>query len=271
MNGTDDRPGHPSAMKTDLPLPSFLRSFREGDCRLLLIDFDGTLAPIVNNPADARPSDLLKQILNRLSGICDVVVVSGRDRIFLEKTFMDFPGYLVAEHGAFLKKPDQPWERLDQTTVDWLAPIRATMKEYVTRFAGSFIEEKETGIVWHYRMVEAGDIDAQALELTTSLRSIDSVVPLTVIQGSKVVEVKPSRHNKGTVVLTFVQQRAYPFILCMGDDTTDEDMFRELPNWSYTLKVGPGQSFARYRLAHQGDVETLLSKLDEAGAPIAEA
>ncbi|HEX9957179.1 MAG TPA: trehalose-phosphatase, partial [Fibrella sp.] len=79
----------------------------------------------------------------------------------------------------------------------------------------------------------------------------------------KVIEVKAAQQSKGTVALSLFDQKPYDFIVSIGDDTTDEDMFRQLPNWAYTIKVGAGASFARYRLARQPDVETLLQRMSD--------
>lgn len=250
-----------STMETDLPIPEFMSSFGGAGLRLLLLDFDGTLAPLVDNPADARISDSLRSTLHDLAENGDVVVISGRSRIFLEDMFAGLPVCLVAEHGAFLKRAEKPWERLGLWSDDWQEPVRNVMLSYVESFAGSFVEEKESAIAWHYRVVEADDVEARAVELAMSLRTIASSMPLTVIQGSKVVEVKPAQHSKGTVTLALAEQKPYDFIVSIGDDTTDEDMFRQLPNWAYTLKVGPGATNARYRLARQQDVETLLQQM----------
>lgn len=264
LTALNDMINNPTDLETDLPVLPFIATFTDARKRLLLVDFDGTLAPIVNDPAEARPSGDLQNILINLAESSDVVVISGRNRSFLEKTFTGIPVHLVAEHGAFLKKPDHPWERLDLSTDDWVDPVRSTMNYFVDRFPGSFIEEKETAIAWHYRMVESDDIEGQAIDLSTQLRRVSSSIPLAVIQGNKVVEVKPAQHSKGTVALTLVDQKPYDFIVSIGDDTTDEDMFRQLPNWAYTMKVGPGMSFARYRLARQQDVEILLKRMSEA-------
>ncbi|WP_332369736.1 trehalose-phosphatase [Spirosoma telluris] len=218
---------------------------------------------MVNDPADARPSETLQTILRNLAESSDVVVISGRNRSFLEKTFMGIPVFLVAEHGAFLKKPEQPWQRLDLSADDWVDPVRSTMNYFVDRFPGSFIEGKETAIAWHYRMAENEEAEGQAIDLAAQLRRVSSTIPLSVIQGNKVVEVKPAQHSKGTVALAIAEQKPYDFIISIGDDTTDEDMFRQLPNWAYTMKVGSGISFARYRLARQQDVETLLQRMND--------
>ncbi|WP_080236732.1 bifunctional alpha,alpha-trehalose-phosphate synthase (UDP-forming)/trehalose-phosphatase [Spirosoma rigui] len=250
-------------LETDLSIQPFITAFRDARQRLLLFDFDGTLAPLVDNPANARPSDALKAALRTLAEGSNLVVISGRNRSFLERTLGDIPLYLVAEHGAFLKKPDHDWERLDLSDSDWVDPVRELLTSFVDRFPGSSIEEKETAIAWHYRTATDDDIEGHAIELATQLRATPSPIPLTVIQGSKVVEVKPAQHSKGTVALKIAEQTPYDFIVSIGDDTTDEDMFRQLPNWAYTIKVGPGVSFARYRLARQRDVEALLQRMSD--------
>lgn len=263
LSAFDTRMTNHANLETNLPVLPYIAAFREARDRLLLFDFDGTLAPIVDNPDDARPSERMRKYLQSLAESSDLVVVSGRDRAFLEKIFAGIPLQLVAEHGAFLKKPAQPWEHLDLSTHDWVAPIRTIMTGFVGRLPGSFIEEKETAIAWHYRVAEADDAENQAIDLAARLRREPTPVPLTVIQGSKVIEVKPALHSKGTVALSVFGQKPYDFVVSIGDDTTDEDMFRQLPNSAYTMKVGAGISFARYRLARQQDVETLLQYMQE--------
>lgn len=264
LTAFDNLMNNQTDLETDLSVPQFITAFGEAQKRLLLFDFDGTLAPIVNDPADARPSDRLKDALRHLAESSDVVVISGRNRAFLEKNFSDISMHLVAEHGAFLKNPGMDWERIDLSTDDWVGSVRDVMNQFAERFSGTFVEDKETAIAWHYRKSDADDIENQAIELATQLRRTESPIPLTVIQGSKVVEVKPALHSKGTVAAKLVDDKPYDFILSLGDDTTDEDMFRQLPNWAYTAKVGAGVTFARYRLARQQDVETLLIRMSEA-------
>lgn len=264
LQTVEDRLVRATELETDLAVPAFLSAFTQATQQLLLLDFDGTLAPIVDDPAMAQLSEHLKTTLSLLARQTDVVVISGRNRAFLETIFTDMPVYLVAEHGAFLRKPTQSWTRLDLSTDDWVADVQAVMQQLVERLPGSFIEQKETAIVWHYRMLDDEIGESTANELSTQLRRMSFATPITIIQGSKVVEVKPALHSKGTVALAIVEQKTYDFIVSIGDDTTDEDMFRLLPNWSYTLKVGAGVSFARYRLARQPDVEALLVQMANA-------
>ncbi len=260
----DDTMTNQPALETTLPVVPFITAFSEAKQRLLLFDFDGTLSPIVNDPAEARLPEALVETLHNLAEHSNLVVISGRNRAFLEKTFTGIPVHLVAEHGAFLKNPDKPWTRLDLTADDWVDSVRPTISQFVERFPGTSIEEKETAIAWHYRRAESDDIEGQAVELATQLRSLSSSVPLAVIQGNKVIEVKPAQHSKGTVAATLFDDSPYDFVVSIGDDTTDEDMFRQLPNWAYTIKVGAGVSFARYRLARQRDVVELLRQMSDA-------
>ncbi len=264
----DDTMTNQPELETTLPVVPFITAFSEAKQRLLLFDFDGTLSPIVNDPSEARLSDTLTETLHNLAEHTNLVVISGRNRAFLEKTFAGIPVHLVAEHGAFLKNPDKPWTRLDLTADDWVDSVRPTMDEFVERFPGTSVEAKETAIAWHYRRAESDDIEGQAVELATRLRSLSSSVPLAVIQGSKVIEVKPAQHSKGTVAVTIFDDKPYDFVVSIGDDTTDEDMFRQLPNWAYTIKVGAGVSFARYRLARQRDVVALLRQMSDALIPV---
>lgn len=255
-------------LATNLPVQAFIDSYQKAQQRLLLIDFDGTLSPIVDDPSKAQLSSTIRPILNHLAENSDLVIISGRNRAFLERTFQGLPVTLVAEHGAFIRDTDQNWQKLDLSEDDWIEPIRSVMDEYTNLYPQSFIEQKETAIAWHYRLAKSDDIESKAVELSERLRSIPTSTKLTVIQGNKVVEVKAAQYSKGTIAEKLYAQTAYDFIVSIGDDTTDEDMFRQLPNWAYTLKVGAGQSFARYRLARQRDVERLLELLDEVAVNI---
>jgi len=233
--------------------------FQTSPKRLLLFDYDGTLTPLVDTPSQAVLAAKVRESLGRLAATTELVVISGRDRAFLDAMFEGIALHLVAEHGAFLRHPGHGWQRLTPPVADWADALYPVLREYAGRFDRSFIEEKETALAWHYRL--APTADQGAAELASRLRKIPSAVPLVVIEGNKVVEVKPALHTKGTAARHFCAQEAYDFVLALGDDVTDEDIFGQVPPWAYTVKVGPGATLARYRLAAQPDVERLLHKL----------
>jgi trehalose 6-phosphate synthase/phosphatase len=134
------------------------------------------------------------------------------------------------------------------------------MQFYMDRTPGSFIEEKDYSLVWHYRKTvsELGKIRAR--ELTETLRYIATTLRLQVLEGNKIIEVKNIGINKGRAVLKWIQKISPDFILAIGDDKTDEDIFDELPD-HYTIKVGIGTTAARYRVKSPRDVRGIIKTL----------
>jgi trehalose 6-phosphate synthase/phosphatase len=132
---------------------------------------------------------------------------------------------------------------------------------YAKRCPGVFVEEKETSLAWHYRVADDADYaDRRARELLWQLKNyIQPELNLQVIDGSKVVEVKKTAFNKGTAAKGFVDSADYDFILAIGDDTTDEDMFEALPGTSFTIKIGDGLSAARNHIRSQEEVLDFLT------------
>jgi trehalose 6-phosphate synthase/phosphatase len=84
---------------------------------------------------------------------------------------------------------------------------------------------------------------------------------LQILEGSKVVEVKSATINKGQAALVWISQEKWDFILAMGDDLTDEDVFRVLSSAAWSIKVRFGSSLAKYSLDSPSDVITLLQEM----------
>src|SRR5690606_37442116 len=126
--------------------------------RLIFLDYDGTLSPFKNDPTLAKPEARLKKILKNL---CEdtrnrVVIISGRDKNSLEKWLGEFRVDLISEHGVWLKENGRNWETIAKLRNDWKDEMRHVMELYVDRTPGSFIEEKDYSLVWHFRKVETG-------------------------------------------------------------------------------------------------------------------
>jgi len=118
-------------------------------------------------------------------------------------------------------------------------------------------------LAWHYRNVhpELGFIRSR--ELLDNLHHLVRNTPLQIIDGNKVIEVRISGVDKGAVAKQFLDQEAYDFILAVGDDKTDEDMFKALAGRAVTVKIGPGHTAAQYNLSNQAEVANLLHQLIE--------
>ena len=143
----------------------------------------------------------------------------------------------------------------------WKPVISEILDGYVNRTPGSFIEEKEYSLVWHYRRVETGLGELRTRELTSHLKYMVSDQHLQVLEGNKVVEIKNNQVNKGVAARRWIDEYPNDFILSIGDDWTDEDTFKALPDDAYTIKVGGGISAAKYGITDYQHVRELLTGL----------
>jgi trehalose 6-phosphate synthase/phosphatase len=247
----------------DKTISLICRRYAEAEKRFLLIDYDGTLVPLARTPAEAVPDDHLKEFLSSMSSDPDshVAIISGRDAATLEKWFGHLPLTLVAEHGASIKMKNEPWQQLVAVSDQWKDQIRRIMQIFVTRCVGSFIEEKPNTLAWHYRNTQVDLGFTRSRELINNLSQLIQNTSLQVIDGSKVVEVRMAGFDKGTITLRILNESQPDFILCIGDDTTDEDMFKALNDDAFTIKIGARGTAAKYTLLSQQQVLPLLNSL----------
>lgn len=242
------------------------RSYSESAKRCILLDYDGTLAPYTKVPSQAKPTTELVNFLTRLSADPknEVVVISGRDGDTLDEWLGQLNVNFVAEHGAFIKYKGEQWKAQYTNTgnENWKDQIRPILDLFVTRCAGSLIEEKENTISWHYRNTHPGLGFVRSRELLNNLLQMTSNTPIQVIDGNKVIEIRLMGVDKGTTALKIIDHFKSDFVLCIGDDTTDEDMFKALePKNAYTIKIGQEATAAQYSLPAQSEVVPFLEKL----------
>ena len=244
-----------------MKLKKLVNDYRKSAQRLILLDYDGTLVPFFERPEEARPGDEILKLLETLAmdPRNEVVLVSGRDRDTLERWFGINAGY-VAEHGAWIKEKGRGWETIEPLRNDWKKDIRPILELYVSRTPGSFIEEKEFSLAWHYRKADPESGLAKAKSLVDNLTTTDD---LQVLEGNKVIEVKNASINKGIAASHWIAKKEWDFVLAIGDDQTDEDVFGVLPETAYSIKVGPGPSQARFSLDSPSSVLLLLKELVE--------
>jgi trehalose 6-phosphate synthase/phosphatase len=241
-----------------------LNAFEDAGKRLLLLDFDGTLVNLKPRPELAVPD---AKLLSLLAGLAadpknDVWIISGRDRNFLERHLGHLPIGLVAEHGGYIKQ-DGGWESIIQGTVEWKQRVIDVMQEYADMNAESFIEIKEFGVAFHYRNVDEKQGFLMSRELLTLLKNHLFNIPVQIIDGNKVIEVKHFMAHKGTTCRNNILCGDYDFTLAFGDDKTDEDLFEQLNGINeFSVKVGPGNTAAQYRIASVEKVLEFLGRLE---------
>ena len=228
--------------------------------RLLLLDYDGTLIPFFRRPEEAKPDEELLELLKQLSRDNCLVIVSGRDKGTLDRWFGHLNLGLIAEHGFWIKDEGK-WQLIEPLSNEWKAEVRPVLQLYVDRTPGSFLEEKDFSLVWHYRNVEPELAKIRVNELKEALLTFATNYNLEVLEGNKVIEIKNSGINKGVAASHWLSKEDWDFILAIGDDWTDEYLFTALPEKSYTIKIGATPSRARYHLKSVSDVRRLLKKM----------
>lgn len=250
-------------------LQRLLADYAEAKNRLLAIDYDGTLVPLTATPGAAVPGRDAKDLLGSLATDSRnrVMLVSGRDRQTLEKWFGELNVMLVAEHGAWIKSPGMDWATTRPLSSEWKVELITILETYVDRLPRSFVEEKEFSIAWHYRRSDPELGSLRVRELFDELLALTANINVQVIQGSKVIEIRNSGVDKGYAVAQAADVDSYDFVLALGDDWTDEDMFKVLPERAYTLRIGTAPTSARFTLRDQRNAFELLKQLTRVDQP----
>jgi trehalose 6-phosphate synthase/phosphatase len=240
---------------------------RKARSLVLLLDYDGSLVPFAPIPDLAAPDPELLALLRALSGrpATEVHLVSGRKRDDVERWFSHLPIFLHAEHGLWHRAPGESGEArvIDSAWKERVLPI---LLEYADRTPGALVEEKPAGLAWHFRMADPQYGPGQANELRKHLTELLSNTPVEILGAHHVIEVRPHGVNKGAVVSSVVARAPDALIVAIGDDATDEDMFAALPQFSASVRVGPGDSRAAFRVSGVDDVRALLRALSDTSA-----
>lgn len=243
-------------------LTQIKKAYDDAKSRLILLDYDGTLAPFVKKPEDAIPSDEVIELLNKMSSDSKnrVVINSGRDHQILDKWFKGLDLDFAAEHGMFYKENNR-WHKNLKKKIVWDDEIINIIQHAIDKTPRSFMEQKEASLVWHYRNVDVWLAELRSQQLVNALIAPCSRLNLQIVPGNKIVEIKPPDFTKGSEVIRRMEQHNYDFILAIGDDTTDEDMFRVLPPDGVSIKVGNFSPAAKYRIPLQSSVVPFLNNL----------
>ncbi|CAG8630506.1 7182_t:CDS:2, partial [Diversispora eburnea] len=281
--------------KPRLSFDQVLESAKKAQKRVILLDYEGTLTAMHRLPELANPSTNVLSVLKNLQSKPNVFIyiLSGRERVHLDKWFESVEVGLSAEHGCFYKHPSclkdkinpvvnclpegrtikeetNGWYKLvEQIDPAWKEKILPLLNHYMERTPGSSIEEKEINLTWNYRNAESEFGSWQATELQVNLEKLLSHMPLTIVLGSnKTLEVRPSSVDKSTAVRTIIrdlrQLHDVDFVLCIGDGKTDEPVFallKEMMPDCFTSTVGKKQTEANHYLESVGHVQSLMERL----------
>ncbi|KAF9182961.1 threalose-6-phosphate phosphatase [Haplosporangium sp. Z 767] len=251
--------------------------YKSAKKRLLMFDYDGTLTPIRKTPGAAVPQEHMLKALTALAKDPNNVVwvISGRDQNVLEEWLGGIENLgFSAEHGSFMRQPgSKKWVNLTESLdMSWKNDVIEIFTYYTERTQGSFIEHKRSSLTWHYRMADPEFGAFQAKECQNHLENaVLSKLPVEILVGKKNLEVRPTVVNKGEIVKRLLSQHPEAeFVLCAGDDKTDEDMFRALAGLSNNGN-GSRRESLQARSANEPGKDELAAVAAVAAAKLAEA
>jgi len=234
--------------------------------RLILLDYDGTLVTYKPKPEQALPSESLLDILNRLAGQAetDLIIISGRDHPDIDSLLGDLPIKIIAGHGAIMKE-NGVWKNQVSDDIKWKDTIRPILDRMSLQCRESFIEDKHFSLAWHYRNTEPESGFAYSRQLIEQLGKFSDRFGLKILDGNMVVEIMHQEIGKGIAVGKLLAKKQYNFILSVGDDVTDEEIFALFipEKEAVTIKVGNGATNAKYYFSSVEEVVLLLKLLSE--------
>ncbi|WP_197378923.1 trehalose-phosphatase [Mycolicibacterium mengxianglii] len=222
---------------------------------LVTSDFDGTLAPIVNNPADARPLEASAVALRALAAApsTSAALISGRALTDLG-TLSGLSGavHLVGSHGAEFNTGFA-----HQIDGELLQRINAELGAIAERYPGVTVEPKPASVALHVRNADPADGEAAL----AAARSASTQWNAHATEGKAVLEFAVITTDKGEAIDILREREGADAVVFFGDDVTDEKAFRRLRADDVGVKVGPGETAARYRVSSPEDVATALQFL----------
>ncbi|XP_062105829.1 probable alpha,alpha-trehalose-phosphate synthase [UDP-forming] 7 [Humulus lupulus] len=263
-----------------LSLDGILSAYRNAKSRAILLDYDGTIMP--QNSLNKPPS---QDVISTLRKLCadqknTVFVVSGKGREHLNEWFSSCQNLgVAAEHGYFIRWPqNDEWGTFFRSSaLDWMKLAEPVLKLYTEATDGSSIEVKESALVWQYKDADPAFGSFQAQEMLDHLESVLANEPVAVNRGKFIVEIKPQGASKGFTAEKIFSSMAEKgkradFVLCIGDDRSDEDMFEIFggeklsnilsPNaLVFACTVGQKPSSAKYYLDSITEVVYMLRTL----------
>jgi trehalose 6-phosphate synthase/phosphatase len=166
---------------------------------------------------------------------------------------------LHIEHGFWSRDPSGSWSQVSEVPPDFLRRIHDIMKRHAFRAPGTLVEQKSASMAFHYRGADPHVASSRLRALRAELNN--SLGPnAELLEGNKVLEVRLRGVHKGTVVGRILEHSPEGVqLFAVGDDRTDEDMFAALPPEAISIRIGPGQTRARFRLQNPFELRSLLN------------
>ena len=258
-------------MTKDIDLNKITEAYYGSRARLILLDYDGTLVPSEFNSEHTKADAKLTSLLYSMT--CDdknsVVLISGRDKKYLDSQWPNPPMTIVAEHGGFYKNKDESWRQMFSFSADWIPKTVSALEALALRYEGSFVEEKTYSIVWNHKSMKKKLTQDDKRQILAAMRTLPERRHFRISDCEFAIELRTIGVQKGAFTALWASNCYYDFIMAIGDGQTDEDLFKVLDKSAYTIKVGRSNSSeAIYHLASQTDVLPFLQSILDFGSGV---
>lgn len=240
-----------------------LAGYHTAKSRLLVIDYNGTLAPIQDPKNMASPAP---DVLKALSHLCadttnTIVIISNLEKELLDAWFSAYRLDMITASDTWYRKAGEKWENTEVVSSDWKKTIQPVLENYVMRAPGSYVREMPFSLTWHYEKCDRDLGFIRARELSENLNGLTSGENLQINEGPKIIEIKNSGLFKGRLLSNYLELQNWDFILAAGDDWSNEYMFQLFSGNAFTIRIGISASQAKYNVENQSDFIKLLSDL----------
>lgn len=255
---------------TSKQIKLLLSLFNKAQSRLLIFDYDGTLVPLQLLQNEYQQNRLNRSsLIDRFKYLTQdrrnkIIIISGRSSDILGSIFAGLDLTLIAEHGAVIKNSgnSNTWHTLNIPPNKKLQnTVGSLLESFADKLPGSTVEKKQFSVVWHYRGTDERKAPRLVAEAIDTLMALAGNSEIKVMHGHKLVEIKYTNMNK-SIVSKYIKDE-FEFILAIGDDVTDEDMFKILPENAFSIKVGADGSYARFNVQSQKNVVDLIDQMVE--------
>lgn len=247
----------------DRVLQKIKKDYENSNNRLILLDYDGTLVSSAKRNEKSKPDSELMSLIKKITNDKknELVIISGRNKDILNEWFKNINVNILAEHGVWIKEKGEMWKIIETMSNVWKKEIRPVLEVHKDRTPGSYIDEKEYSLTWHFEKCEPELASLRVGELKEALLNLTQNHNIGIYDGNKVIEIKNTNYSKGRGASFWLKDKIWDFILAVGDDWTDEDLFTVLPENSYSVKVGFEFSTSKYSVESAKDVRELLKAI----------
>lgn len=236
-------------------------SFRLAHKHLFVLNYNGTLVPFGEDPA---PDPEIRELLARLAAdhTCDLVITSSSDRDLLQSWFGELAVRLIAERGAWVRERGGEWRlSIANLSTDWKDAIRPALEFHVDRTPGLSIAERQHVIFLNYRRCVPELAKVRLEELRETLQEMDEHLSVRMHDDTGIAEIQQTVVSKGMALWHWLSTTDYDFLLCAGNDSSDEEVFAVMPPQTYSIKVGYGRTAGRWVVESPEQLRALLTVL----------